>query len=70
MAQQVWKTLVKWAEWTWAIFQAETEILITEKTRVQHKAAKTSTCRSLVKVDLFSVTLHEGADELAFTLIK
>lgn len=34
------------------------------------QASKTSTGMSLIKVDLFSVALHEGANELAFTLIK
>lgn len=50
-------------------FCGKTDILISEEDSPP-QASKPSTGRSLIKVDLFSVTLHEGADELAFTLIK
>lgn len=48
-------------------FNPKPTILYVRKT---HELPKLSTCGRLIKVDLFSVTLHEGADELAFALIK
>lgn len=51
-------------------FCGKTDILMSEEDTCPPQASKPSTGRSLIKVDLFSVTLHEGADELAFTLIK
>lgn len=51
-------------------FGAKTDILFTEEDACLPQASKPFTGWSLIKVDLFSVTLHVGADELAFTLIK
>lgn len=51
-------------------FCSKSDILSMKKTHAPPQASKPSTGRSLIKVDGFSVTLHEGADELAFTLIK
>lgn len=41
-----------------------------EKTSAPPRATELCTCKRLIKVDLFSVTLHEGANEVAFALIK
>lgn len=51
-------------------FYGRTGILINEEDRCPAQVSKLSTGRSLIKVDVFSVTLREGPDEVAFTLIK
>lgn len=49
-------------------FCDKSDIMISVEDTYPSQASKVST--GLIKVDAFSVTLHEGANELAFTLIK
>lgn len=49
---------------------SKSDTSISEEDTYPPQASEVPTGRSLIKVDVFSVTLREGADELAFTLIK
>ena len=51
-------------------FGCKSDTSISEEDMYPPQASEAPAGRSFIKVDIFSVTLHERADELAFTLIK
>lgn len=72
--KKVWKLIVNPMHTIYIVstyhFWGKSDIWINKEDTCPPQPSVASTSRSLIKVDAFSVTLHEGANELAFTLIK